>query len=88
MGRASAATTNICAPYTTAFAGLLKATFFLADPGSAFQPYLSLSAGGGYIRHVSKVNAPNRVRPDGHGPLRRHRRRRPRAVRARRRLSL
>ena len=38
---------NICAPYTTAFAGLLKATFFLADPGSAFQPYLSLSAGGG-----------------------------------------
>ena len=51
---------RICAPYTTAFAGLLKATFFLANPGSAFQPYLSLSAGGGYIRHVSRVNAPHR----------------------------
>jgi len=59
---------GICAPYTTAFAGLLKATFFLADPGSAFQPYLSLSAGGGYIRHVSRVNAPNTCGPMGMDP--------------------
>ena len=59
---------HICAPYTTAFAGLLKATFFLADPGSAFQPYLSLSAGGGYIRHVSKVDSPKACGPMGGEP--------------------
>ena len=59
---------HICAPYTTAFAGLLKATLFLANPRSAFQPYLSLSAGGGYIRHVSKVDAPNACGPMGGEP--------------------
>ena len=59
---------GICAPSSTAFAGLLKATFFLADPGSAFQPYLSLSAGGGYIRHVSRVNAPIACGPMGMDP--------------------
>ena len=48
-------TDDICAPYTGAFAGLVKATLFFAEPDSAFQPYLSLSAGGGTIRHVSKV---------------------------------
>ena len=46
---------KVCAPATGAFAGLLKATWFFAEPDSAFQPYLSLSAGGGSIRHVSKV---------------------------------
>ena len=59
---------GICAPYTTAFAGLLKATLFLANPRSAFQPYLSLSAGGGYIRHVSRVNAPIACGPSGMDP--------------------
>ena len=59
---------KICAPYTTAFAGLLKATFFLANPRSAFQPYLSLSAGGGYIRHVSRVIAPPACGKDGMDP--------------------
>ena len=59
---------HICAPYTTAFAGLLKATVFVGGRASAFQPYLSLSAGGGYIRHVSKVNAPNACGPMGGEP--------------------
>ena len=46
---------GICSPAKGAFAGLLKATWFFAEPDSAFQPYLSLSAGGGSIRHVAKV---------------------------------
>jgi hypothetical protein len=37
---------------------LLKATWFLAEPESAFQLYLSLSAGAGTIRHVAKVSSP------------------------------
>ena len=49
---------NICSPAKGALAALAKATWFLADAGSAFQPYLSLSAGGGTIRHVSKVAGP------------------------------
>jgi hypothetical protein len=49
---------HVCDPYTSAFAGLLKATWFLVDPRSAFQPYLSLSAGGGTIRNVSSVSSP------------------------------
>jgi tetratricopeptide (TPR) repeat protein len=51
-------TDNICAPAKGALAALAKATWFLAETGSAFQPYLSLSAGGGTIRHVSKVAGP------------------------------
>jgi len=46
---------HVCAPAKGAFAGLVKATWFVAEPDSAFQPYLSLSAGAGSIRHVSKV---------------------------------
>jgi tetratricopeptide repeat protein len=49
---------KVCEPYTGAFAGLLKATLFLSDPQNAFQPFLSLSAGAGTIRHVSKVRSP------------------------------
>ena len=49
---------QVCDPSTGALAALLKATWFLTDAGSAFRPYLSLSAGGGAIRHVSKVAAP------------------------------
>src|SRR4029077_8491605 len=49
---------HICAPSTGAIAGLLKVTWFLADPASAFGPSLSLSAGGGTIRHVSRVSSP------------------------------
>ena len=61
-------TDKICAPYTGAFAGLLKATFFLADPSSAFQPFLSLSAGGGTIRHVSRVISEQTCGPRGDSP--------------------
>jgi len=50
---------GVCSPFTGAFAGLLKATWLLAEPDAAFVPYLSLSAGGGTIRHVSKVAAPS-----------------------------
>jgi hypothetical protein len=46
---------GICSPAKGAFAGLVKATWLFAEPDSAFQPYLSLSAGGGSIRHVAKV---------------------------------
>lgn len=49
---------HVCAPFKGAFAALLKATWRLADPSSALQPYVALSAGGGYIRHVTDVNAP------------------------------
>jgi hypothetical protein len=49
---------HICSPYTGAFALLAKATWFLAGPESAFQGYVSLSAGGGTIRHVSQVASP------------------------------
>jgi hypothetical protein len=49
---------QVCSPATGAIAALAKVTWFLADSGSAFQPYLSLSAGGGTIRHVSAVRSP------------------------------
>jgi hypothetical protein len=49
---------HICSPFTGAFALLAKATWFLAAPESAFQGYVSLSAGGGTIRHVSQVASP------------------------------
>jgi hypothetical protein len=50
---------HVCDPASGAIAGLLKATLFLADPSSSFQPYLSLSAGGGTIRNVSRVMGPD-----------------------------
>jgi hypothetical protein len=50
---------HVCDPASGAIAGLVKATLFLADPRSAFQPYLSLSAGGGTIRNVSRVMGPD-----------------------------
>jgi hypothetical protein len=49
---------HICSPFGGAFAGLLKASWFLSQPDGAFQPYLSLAAGGGNIRHLAKVVAP------------------------------
>ena len=49
---------QVCSPFTGAFAGLLKATWLLSAPETGFAPYLSLSAGVGTIRHVSKVDAP------------------------------
>jgi hypothetical protein len=48
----------ICSPFGGAFAGLLKASYFLTEPDGAFQPYVSLAAGGGNIRHLAKVVAP------------------------------
>jgi hypothetical protein len=53
-----------CSPFTGAFAGLAKLSWFLTRPGSAFQPYLSFSAGGGMIRHVSQVVAPATCGPN------------------------
>lgn len=53
-----------CSPFTGAFAGLAKLSWFLTRPGSTFAPYLSLSAGGGTIRHVSKVVAPATCGPN------------------------
>jgi hypothetical protein len=49
---------NICSPAPGAFAALLKATWLLVEPESAFQPYISLAAGYGTIRHVVKVSSP------------------------------
>jgi hypothetical protein len=50
---------GVCSPFTGAFAGLLKATWLLSEQDASFVPYLSLSAGGGTIRHVAKVSSPN-----------------------------
>ena len=49
---------GVCSSSTGAFAGLLKATWLLVEPDSAFQPYVSLAAGFGNIRHVVKVSSP------------------------------
>jgi hypothetical protein len=50
---------HVCDPASGAIAGVLKMTFFLTDPSSSFRPYLSLSAGGGTIRNVSRVMGPD-----------------------------
>jgi hypothetical protein len=50
---------GICSPSTGAFAGLAKAAWSFLSPEGAFQPYASLSAGYGTIRHVAKVDAPS-----------------------------
>jgi hypothetical protein len=49
---------HICSPSTGAIAGLAKAAWSFLAPEGAFQPYASLSAGYGTIRHVAKVDAP------------------------------
>jgi hypothetical protein len=46
---------HVCSPASGAVAALLKLTWFLTDPDSAFRPYLSLSAGAGNIRNVARV---------------------------------
>jgi hypothetical protein len=51
-------TDHTCSSFTGAFAGLAKATWSFLGPESAFQPYVSLSAGYGTIRHVAKVSGP------------------------------
>jgi hypothetical protein len=45
---------GICSPAQGAFAGLLKAAWFATAPTDAFRPYVSFSAGGGYLRHVAQ----------------------------------
>ncbi len=49
---------HACSSFTGAFAGLVKVAWSFLDPESAFQPYASLSAGYGTIRHVAKVSGP------------------------------
>jgi hypothetical protein len=49
---------GVCSPATGALAALAKVTWFIAEPRSSFQPYVSFSAGGGTIRHVTAVAAP------------------------------
>jgi len=49
---------HTCSSFTGAFAGLAKAAWSFLGPESAFQPYASLSAGYGTIRHVVKVSGP------------------------------
>lgn len=46
---------SVCAPFTGAFAGLAKASWSFFDPADDFQPYASLSAGYGSIRHVAAL---------------------------------
>jgi hypothetical protein len=67
-GPGECGTDNICSPYTGAFAGLLKASWQWADATSAFQPYLSLSAGYGRIRHVTTVSSPPACGSSGTDP--------------------
>jgi hypothetical protein len=49
---------GVCSPSTGAFAGLAKAAWSFFDPAGAFQPYVSIAAGFGTIRHVAKVSLP------------------------------
>jgi hypothetical protein len=46
-----------CTAARGAFAGFASATWLFGDAGSTFRPYLSLSAGGGYVRQIVRVNA-------------------------------
>jgi hypothetical protein len=46
---------GVCSPAKAAFAGLAKATWLFRAPTTAFRPYVSLSAGGGLIRHVAQA---------------------------------
>jgi hypothetical protein len=51
-------TDHVCSPSKGAFAGLAKAAWSFLDPQGSFQPYVSLAAGGGYVRHVATVSLP------------------------------
>ena len=46
---------GVCSPARAAFAGLAKASWVFGDPGHAFRPFVSLSLGGGQIRHVAQA---------------------------------
>jgi hypothetical protein len=46
---------GVCSPAKAAFAAFAKGTWFFRDPSSAFRPYVSLSLGGGLIRHVAQA---------------------------------
>jgi hypothetical protein len=48
-----------CSAARGAFAGFVSATWFSARDDDAFRPYLSLSIGGGQIRHVVHVTSGN-----------------------------
>ena len=74
---------HVCSPSTGAFAGLLKATWFLAEPEQRVSAVPVAVGGGGTIRHVSKVSAPPMRAARGQPSLHGHRRGRTRAVRAR-----
>jgi hypothetical protein len=50
---------HICSPAKYALAVLGKVTYLFG--ASAFHPYLSLAAGGGYIRHVSEFASADKV---------------------------
>jgi hypothetical protein len=49
---------HTCSPFTGAFAGLAKAAWSFLGPESAFQPYATLAAGYGTIRHLATVSSP------------------------------
>jgi hypothetical protein len=59
---------GVCDPTSGAVAGLLKVTYLLAKPRSAFQLFVSMSAGGGNIRTTSKVSSPPTCGPMGNQP--------------------
>ena len=46
---------GVCSPARAAFAGLAKGSWVFRDPGRAFRPFVSLSLGGGQIRHVAQA---------------------------------
>jgi hypothetical protein len=47
---------GVCSPAKMAFAGFAKASWFFSGAEAAFRPYASLSLGGGYVRHVVKLD--------------------------------
>jgi hypothetical protein len=46
---------GVCSPAKAAFAGFLKGAWFVGTPASSLRPYVSLSVGGGIIRHVAQA---------------------------------
>jgi hypothetical protein len=55
-------------PAKMAFAGLVKATWFMGNPGARFRPFISAQAGAGQIRQSVKTPASANLTGCGTGP--------------------
>ena len=57
VGSSQCGADGSCAAARGAFAGFASATWLFGGAGSTFRPYVSLSAGGGYVRQVVRLTA-------------------------------